>query len=340
MINVATQSKTFTKEDFRKRAWTDHQFFVHELFPEGFYVPFSRFHIEIIRLLYADDRYIGVIAPRKFGKTPTICFSYPIKQILYNLESYIVIISETMDESRRHVQKITANLEGNEKIHYYYGKYVDRKNRETQKESVQYANGIWLRAKSYLSQIRGTSGDWSPPSLIIGDDLQSDKDVKTENSLIEAENWWENEVMFSAAVKWKHPHFGTISSGKIRVLGTSLHHLCLVEKLYKDPRFKFKRYGILMNKEGEPDLVNGTSIWEEMWSTEEVRASYRAACDAGKEKNWLQEKMNMPYSYGDRIFDPNDNRHWDRPNNKFDIINGIPVLIMESDLGILKENYN
>ena len=70
-----------------------------------------------------------------------------------------------------------AVIEESEAVKYYFGELVVRKEFETQKKSVQFANRIWLRAKGLGSQIRGTGGDWSPPSLIIVDDPQSNKDV-------------------------------------------------------------------------------------------------------------------------------------------------------------------
>jgi hypothetical protein len=207
---------------------------------------------------------------------------------------------------------------------------VDRRNRETQKESVQYANNIWLRGKSYLSQIRGTAGEWTPPSLIIVDDPQSNKDVRTQKSLKDATDWFEDEVVFSKAVKWRHNIHDYIGTGKVRLVGTSLHHLCLVEEYSTDERFHTIRYAVLM-KEGKPDL-DGGSVWPDMWTTDELKCEYRAAEKEGRGHNWLQERMNMPYSFGERVFDPDDSRYWDLGSNRFDVVNGEPVFIMDEDL--------
>lgn len=334
MSNLNTTRKAFTKEDFRKRAWEDHPFFCKQLFPTAFFVPFAQAHAEIFDLIFSDAPFVGIIAPRKLGKTPTICFSYPLKSILYNTQTYIVIISETMDESRRHVMKITTALETNELIHYYYGHLVNRNQYETQKESAQFSNKVWLRAKSFMSQIRGTGGDWSPPSLIIADDIQSNKDTKSENTLQEAWNWFQDEVIFSRAQKWQHPHFGYTGTGQIRFLGTSLHPLCVAEKVYADSRFKCLRYAILQDAEGNPDIVNGRSIWEDMFPTAELYAEMRAAEHNGTLNNWLQERMNMPYKYGDRAFDVTDMRFWNVGTNRFAIYQDEPVFLMEDEIGI------
>lgn len=334
-----TSRKSFTKEDFRDRAFHDHVFFCQNLFPEAFYVPFAvdppiAMHRQIFDLVNSNERFVGVIAPRKCGKTPIICFSYPIRQIVYNLETYIVIISETMAESKRHIQKIVRALEVSERIHYWYGNYVNR-SFEVQKESVRLANGIWLRAKSYLSQIRGTSGDWTPPSLEIVDDPQSNKNVKTENSLTDAQNWFEDEVIYSLAQKWQHPkHTDYMGSGKLRFLGTSLHPNCLAELVYKDPRFKCLRFSILMNDAGEPDIANGKSVWEAMFSTKSLYREMRNAERAGRLPNWLQERMNMPYKYGQRAFDIASLRDWQVGGNKLDWISGLPFMIIEQDIGL------
>jgi len=305
-------------------------------------MPFDKVHHEISDLMLSDERFIGVLAPRKIGKTPLICFSYPLRQILYNLETYIVIISATKDEeSARHVNKITTTIESSEIIHYYYGKLVVRRGLETQKGSVQFANRIWLRAKGVYSQIRGTGGDWSPPSLIIVDDPQSDKDVRTEKSVVEAWNWFQDEVIYSVAQKWKHPYYNVIKPGKIRFLGTSLHPLCLAEKVYKDKRFKALRYAMLVDEEGNPCLEKGRarSIWEDMFPTEYLLEEMAAADAENTLANWLQERMNMPRQYGDRFFDIDNIGNWDVGTNRFDIVMGQPVLVLDEDLGLQGGQY-
>lgn len=331
---VITSRKSFTKEDFRNRAWGDHEYFCRELLPESFYMAFGQVHHDIMSLMYSHDQFVGVVAPRKIGKTPTICFSYPLKQILYNAESYIVIVSATIGEAERHVKKIVNTLEMNRRIHYYFGELIDTKRFEVKQGSAQFTNRIWLRSKGLGSQIRGTGGDWTPPSLIIVDDPQSNKDVKTDTSLANAVNWFDDEVIYSIAKKWLHPRFGVLNPGKVRFLGTSLHPQCLAERVLDDPRFTTVRYGMLMNDDGEPDIVNGKSIWESMFPTDELYAEMKAAEEAGRLGNWLQERMNMPYKYGHRIFKQEDNRFWDLGNNRFDTVNGVPVLILDEDIGI------
>lgn len=337
---VHTESKTFTHDDFRQRAWEDHRFFCKELFPMAFWMDFAQVHVDIMNLLFDPAPNILVIAPRKIGKTPLMCFSYPIKNILYHTEPYQLVVSETMDEAKRHVQKIVMALETTEKVHHYYGHLLDRANREVQKESVQFANGDWLRCGSFLKQIRGTGGDWTPPSVIIADDLQSNKMVKTPSALQDAINWFEDEIMYSKAQKWKHAEWDMVGRGKVRALGTSLHPFCIVEQLFKDSRFKSKRYGILMNADGEPDIVNGVSIWEDNFPTAELYAEMRDAEKNGRLGNWLQERMNMPYKYGSRTFNVDDLRYWNIGANHFDVFMGQPVLVIEDDIGLTLQRPN
>lgn len=335
---IITGNKSFTKEDFRDRAFQDDLFFCKELFPSAFFVDFALVHKEIFDLISSNFKYVGVIAPRKLGKTPIICFAYPLKRILYNLETYIVIISATQSESERHVMKIIKTLETNERIHYYYGKFIDRKRYKTTQQEAQFTNGIWLRSKGFLSQIRGTSGDWTPPSLELVDDIQSNKDVKTEKSLKDAEDWFDDEVIYSAAVKWQHPRFKTLDSGKIRFLGTSLHPQCLAEKIHRDKRFKVIRHAICEDEDGEPALPSpfgvGKSIWEAMFSTKFLSNEYAEAVASGRDKNWLQERFNQPYKWGDRVFDSENTMVWDVGGNEFRRINDQPTIVMHEDLGI------
>lgn len=337
-MQIISPSKSFTKQDWRDRALKDNEFFNKELFPTAFYIDSDDVHRKIDDMIWSRHKFVSVIAPRKIGKTPRICFSYPIKNIVYNLQSYIVVTSATISESERHITKIVRALETNEKIHYYFGQLVDRRNKETTKDSVQFTNGIWLRSKGLRSQFRGTGGEWTPPSLIIVDDPQSNKDVKSDTSLKNAKNWFNDEVIYSIAKKWRHTHHNKIYYGKVRFLGTSLHPQCLAEVVDADARFHSIRFSMLQNEAGEPDMVKGRSIWEAMFSTSELYTEMQAADDSGVLGNWLQERMNMPYKYGDRIFKPDDTRYWDIGNNRFDVVQGLPVFVMEEDLGIAISN--
>lgn len=333
-FQIKTDSKAFTKEEFRQRAWEDHEFFCKNIFPEAFYVDFSWAHKEIFNLIFSDEVYVGVIAPRKLGKTPTICFSYPAKKILYNADTCIIVVSATQEESERHVMKLTSALETNERVHYYYGQLVDRKNRVTTRDEVQFKNDIWLRSKGFKGQIRGTSGKWTPPSLIIVDDIQSNKDVKTIKSVQEAEYWFEEEILYSRAEQWQHPKYKTLHTGKIRFLGTSLDPNCLAEYVYKSTRFKCLRYALCQNSAGEPELPppygKGKSIWEEMFPTAKISESYAKALADGAESSWLQEKFNQPRKFGDKVFEPADTQWYKRSDIELKLIENVPFINIDN----------
>jgi hypothetical protein len=335
-INLNLESKSFTKEDFRKKAWVDHEFFCKSIFPEAFYVDFCEAHREIFNIIFSNERYVGVIAPRKLGKTPTICFSYPAKLILYNMETCIIIVSATQGESERHVMKLVHALETSEKVHYYYGNVVDRKNFICTREEVQFKNRIWLRSKGYKGQIRGTGGEWTPPSLIIVDDIQSNKDVKTPKSIQDAIDWFEEEIIYSIAQQWQHPVHGTLRPGKVRFLGTSLDPNCVAEYVYSSSRFKCLRYAICQNEQGEPELPSpyghGKSIWEEMFPTASISKDYGVSLADGSEYSWLQEKFNQPRKFGDRVFNIEDTQWYTKDNLSFKFMNGLPFIETNVDM--------
>ncbi|KPK38350.1 MAG: hypothetical protein AMJ78_10155 [Omnitrophica WOR_2 bacterium SM23_29] len=320
--------------------WEDDLYFCKEINPKIFFVNFSKTHRKIFNVLNSQYPLALVLAPRKTGKTPCTKFGYILKRICFDLESYIIYASESQDEAKKHAQHIIKNIEDNERLHHYFGKLVDRRRLVTRQGECQFTNGIFLGHKGALQQSRGTqemgegSLTVSPPSLIVVDDPQSNKNVKSETLREDTSNWFEEEVIYSLAKKWLHPKTNRIDRGKVRFIGTSLHPDCLAERKWRDQRFYKVRYAALINKNGNPDHINGKSYWESMFPTEELYAERDAAEAAGTLSSWLQERQNIPRILSDQKFNPNDIMNWDVGGNRFEMYEGEPVFIQEEDIGV------
>ena len=316
---------------------SDTYFCVH-LLPTLFFCDFDLVHKKIFEALNSNYPLVDIIAPRKTGKTPITKFGYILKRIVFNLERYIIYCGESGEEAKRHVQQITKQLEFNERIHHYFGKFVDRKSLETQKESVQFTNGIQLKSRGTLQQMRGTTGETSPPTLIVVDDPQSNKTVKSDTMRIDAKNWLEEEVIYSLAKKWLHPVYNYIDRGKLRFIGTNLHPDSLAANCERDPRFYNVSCSALIDKNGLPDHINGKSSWELMHSTKELYAERDAAIEAGRLSNWLQERQNIPRLVSEQKFNTDDIRFWDSGGNEFELIDGLPCIVQKQN--IMNEVFN
>jgi len=338
-LELITENKNNTIQDRIDRMWKDDLYFCTETNPMIFFSEFSDTHRKIMKILNSPYPFTLVLAPRKTGKTPLTKFGYIIKRICFDVESYIIYASESQDEAKKHANHIIKNIEKNERIHHYFGKLVDRKNLVTRIGECQFTNGVYLGHKGALQQSRGTQelGDdaltVSPPSLIVVDDPQSNKNVKSETLRNDTGKWFEDEVIYSIARKWIHPKTNVIDRGKVRFIGTSLHSDCLAERKWKDPRFKKVRYAALIDDNGKPDHKNGHSYWESMFPTDELYDELRAAIEADELASWLQERQNIPRTSTDQKFDVNDIYNWDLGNNRFDILNDEPVLIQEQHIG-------
>ena len=219
----------------------------------------------------------------------------------------------------------------NDIIRHYFGDLkADRIKDEFGKWSDDYAktsNGIWLMARGAGAQIRGVKAVNIPPTLEIIDDPQGLRSILTKESLDKADNWFENEVMFARAKKWKRN--GKLVEGKVRILGTIVHRDCLVQRKRKDSRFNTVfMQAIETNKRGEED-----SIWPEMYPLDDLLQEKEEYARNGKLKVWMQERMNIPMSDEDKPFNVENLRYWDDVSggglSYFDVINGVPAVVFE-----------
>ncbi|KKN78343.1 hypothetical protein LCGC14_0352020 [marine sediment metagenome] len=331
-MEVLTSSRTHTKHDDMVKMYQDPAYFDINILPNHFWKPLAEVHFRMQRAIHSTVPFVNIIVPREFGKTTVVNCGFPLYNICFGLERFIVMCSETATEAESNLRTVKYELVTNDRIKHYWGDLkVDRVKDEFGKWNEKYAKtstGIYLAAKGAGSQIRGIKAINVRPTLIIVDDPQGIRTILTEQTLNKMDTWLENEVIFARATKYQRKVGGKTKTfhGKVRLLGTVVHHECLVNRKRKDSRFTTVfMQAIEHDKDG-----NRISLWPEMFSLNSLdkqRAEYKAN---GKEKVWMQEKMNVPMSEEDKPFDKNRIKYWDNVvdggNSYFDIYHGVPVL--------------
>ena len=84
------------------------------------------FHHEICELMNEvshvrrNDK-VGVAAPRSHAKSSFLSKAYPIREVVYRLRKYIIIISETPNVSKGNMEWIRNQLKYNDKIREDFG---------------------------------------------------------------------------------------------------------------------------------------------------------------------------------------------------------------------------
>lgn len=181
------------------------------------------------------------------GRRFKITIDGKVREFLID-ERTIVIISQTAGSAEDFTVRIRDNFSGNERLRYYYAVEIQA--------AVDDETGQWTRSAFKINNcfvqgigsgqmIRGKVKGASRPTLVIADDIYSEKTIITEESRAKTRAWWNNAVINSV----------DNLKGKIVVLGTILHDDTVLVDIKKNPRWRTKEVP-LMNVELFNEFVN------------------------------------------------------------------------------------
>lgn len=153
-------------------------------------------------------------------------------------EETIVIISETAGSAEEFTVRIRDAFSTNERLRYYYNMEIT--------EAIDTVSNQWTRSAFKINncfiqgvgsgqQIRGKVKGVSRPTLVIADDIYSEKSVLTEESRSKTKSWWNNAVMNSI----------DNIKGKVIMLGTILHDDTVLIEAKKNPQWQTKQVPLM-----------------------------------------------------------------------------------------------
>lgn len=253
-------------------------------------MPSSRLHREIYEILedlepyYSDDDLdafgrrkpniyregilIGIAAPRGSAKSTIINLVYALWSICYKKEDYIILLSDSKDQSVALLKHIKDELESNIalRIDFYgvHGEPTGDDKRKWAHDEIETKNGVKITAMGTGGKLRGLRHRQTRPTLVICDDLENETHVKTSAQREALMDWFKKTVSNAGTTA---THFF--------VIGTILHFDSLLSNLIdpdKNPKWKKIKYRSII-KEAE-----NAALWED-WSgiynnREEYNGSY------------------------------------------------------------------
>lgn len=203
-------------EDFRE--------FCNRYLRHHFKKPSSVFHEDLKDrlqdILVKRDQKDVWISPRGNAKSTIISLAYILYCICTQQERYIVLVSDTHDQSKQFLADIKLELETNGKlIRAYPG--ATGKGSTWSTDSIVTKNNIKVDALGMRGKIRGRRfGSWRP-TLIIVDDPENDESVISPRQRERTLNW-----LMKGAVS-----AGVPGHTNIVVIGTVINAQCLVQTL-------------------------------------------------------------------------------------------------------------
>lgn len=215
----------------KTRCETDVALFAAFFFPEYCERPFSIMHLELFEqcsdLRRNQKRCIA--APRGNAKSTIVTLIKVVHRIVYNLEHFIVIISDTEKQARDRLTDIKTELEHNELLKAVYG---ELRSPYWNKEDIITTNDIRVMCFATRSQIRGIRHKQWRPTWIIYDDVENRKAVRSPEQRMDTADWMRKDTLRAGITGYTNFDF----------LGTMLHSDSLLANLMKNPGWKRKLY--------------------------------------------------------------------------------------------------
>lgn len=180
------------------------------------------------------------IAPRGFAKSTLCSVFFPLWLAVFSHETDIFVVSATISLAKEHLRKIRNELENNE---LFLSDFGEMKSDKWTEDFLMLNNGVVIRAKGRGFQIRGFR-----PDMIICDDLEDEEIIYSKEQRDKLEHWF-----FRTLLPALKPNQNLV------YIGTKIHQFSLIGKLQDKSEFLMRYYRA---------LVDGKSIWEELWTTE------------------------------------------------------------------------
>jgi hypothetical protein len=206
--------------------------FSEVLFPNTVTNRIPQFHQEIYDFLFNKENG-ALAAPRGHGKTSAAGLIFITFSIVKKIEQYIVYMSQNHTKTVQFIDPIRYEFKNNQMLKFIYGdltpqnvKGDDGKDREDCFD----VGGCRVEAVSFEKNLRGFKYRNMRPTLIIGDDIESDERILNPE-LREKDKNKLNKIVIPALD----------INGRFKMIGTILHSYSLLKNkidLYKGKIFR------------------------------------------------------------------------------------------------------
>ena len=224
--------------------------FSEVVFPDTIQNKIPAFHREIYNLLFRDGN-DALAAPRGHAKTSITGIIFLIFNIVNKLEKYIVYISQNHSKTVQFIDPIRNEFKTNKMLRFIYGDLTPSKARDDQgkdREDCFDVGGCRVEAASFEKNIRGFKFKNYRPTLIIGDDIESDERVLNPELRVKDKNKLNKVIIPALDIH-----------GRFKMIGTILHSYSLLKN-------KIDLYGGEIFRACDPSLKN--LLWPDRFTKE------------------------------------------------------------------------
>jgi len=199
-----------------------HYLFFHTYLSHYVKYPTAEFQRDIFRITEDESiKHAVIVAFRDSAKSTIVNLSYPIWSIIGKPQKkFVLILGQTQNQARRHLNNIKREFEGNAVLSRELGPF-EEKDGEWGSVSLEIPKfGARITAASSEQSIRGIRHGEHRPDLIILDDVEDSNSAKTLEGRDKTYNWLMSEIIPAGD-----------RDTKIMVIGNLLHEDSLLMRL-------------------------------------------------------------------------------------------------------------
>ncbi len=296
--------------------------------------PTPNLHLEMWDLCCSDHQLVSIAAPRGHAKSTSITHSYTLAEVLFRESTFVLLVSDTEGQAVLFLQDITRELIENVKLREVFK--IKRFVKESETDIiVEFMDGAQFRiiAKGSEQKLRGAIWRHRRPDLIVGDDLENDEIVLSEERRAKFRRWMNNALIPVLA-----------DTGKARIVGTILHLDSFLERTM--PEFEDSEHTHtdgLRWWSSKPDRIwhsvryqghnedFSLMLWPEKFSEKRYKAIRQRYIDDGTPEGYAQEYLNYPIDAATAYFQKKDFMEWKAKDEYMEYYIGGDLAISEKD---------
>lgn len=222
----------------------------------------SLMHYDIDNILHDDTiRKSNIVAPRAHAKSTIISNAHPLcitlTSAMQGRKEYVIIISKTQAVSNELLETIKHNLSHNERIKSLYGDWGEETAKVWRNDRIVLKNDSVIQSRGLGQHLRGIRHHEQRPTLVLVDDGEDENNTKTAEAMRANLRW-----LLGAVEPSVDP-----DRGRVIVIGTPQHELCIVETLDKAVGWTSKRFDSIIDEGTD----NERALWPEQFTLSELR---------------------------------------------------------------------
>ena len=246
---------------------------------------------------------ISIQAPRGFAKSTVIaCFKIIHHILFYEGDmTYTVILSKSSREAKKRLKKIKSVV-SSKRFRQIFGLVWNKQTCPVWREDkveLPFKNkrgetgGHIIESVGFGMQARGLKEEDTRVTLFIGDDMQDENNVKTQEAL---EDGLDRFLTLLPGLDKRN--------SQIIIIGTPLKALDIISTFFGKAGWMSQRYSAC-------DEEDGTCLWEEHESFEDLMEEKQEHIELHKLYKWYSEKQCELVGKDARFFVKDDFRYWD-----------------------------